>query len=234
MSYSLFAIYEGPGEATPLLAEHFRMLATQDTRLRLDAVNVDLFVPETREILLFDDGPAPAAVLSFSSEEREPLQALVREGAFRQWAVQVPRDLLAGVSMSFGLFETFPFPVAGSDSIMPRTAGLSLLVRYYGPMPDVAGFQDFYTNNHPPILGLLPAIRNVFCYLPEALGLNALQRSEVMLINEVVFDDVESLNRALDSDVVPALKADSARFPPFGHSTHHAMLRETVLSEAAD
>ncbi|TQV82091.1 hypothetical protein [Denitrobaculum tricleocarpae] len=221
-------------EATPVLAAHFRELAAQDRKFQLDAVSADLFVPEPGEILLFDDGPAPAAVLAFSSDEREPLQALVRDGAFRQWAVQLPQDLCAGVSMSFDLFRTFPFPIAGSDAIMPRTAGLSFLVRYYGPMPDVAGFQNFYTNNHPPILGRLPAIRNVFCYLPEDFDLNALQRSKVMLINEVVFDDLKSLNRALDSDVVPALRADSVRFPPFGHSTHHAMIRETLFSKAAD
>lgn len=136
--------------------------------------------------------------------------------------------------MTFGVFRSLPFPVCGSDLIAPRTAGLSFLVRYYGPMRDVRAFQDFYTANHPPILGCLPAVRNVFCYLPQKLDAAGLPLSEIMLINEVVFDDVEQLNAALRSDVIMALKADSAQFPPFGHSTHHAMRRDRLVGEAGD
>lgn len=234
LSYSLFAVYEGPGEQSRVLAGHFREVFSQGWGPGRAEVSLDLFLPEPADILLFDDGPGPVAVLEFSSDESASLGALVREDAFQRVCVQEPQNVLPGVSVTFGLFRALPSPISGSDLIAPRTARLSFLVRYYGPMPDVRAFQDFYIAKHPPILGRLPAIRNVFCYLPQEFVDVELPLSEIMLINEVVFDDVGQLNAALRSDVVKALKADSAQFPPFGHSTHHAMRRDRLLGKAGD
>ncbi len=87
----------------------------------------------------------------------------------------------------------------------------------------------FYTENHPPILATLPGIRNVLCYVPvEWSQPEHVEGSGAFLGNEVVFDDLDALNAALTSDVMPVLKADGARFAPFGYNTHHAMLREAV------
>ncbi len=234
LSYSLFVVCEGSCAQSQLLAEHFREISARGPGVRKAGVSLDLFLPEPEGIHLFDDGPAPAAVLEFSSAEAASLQALVQDEVFQQHCVQIPASLHSGVSVTFCLFRSLPFPISGRDSIAPRRAGLSFLVRYYGPMPDERAFQDFYTANHPPILGRLPAVRNVFCYLPQEFYSAGLPLSEIKLINEVVFDDVEQLNAALRSDVVAALKADSAQFPPFGHSTHHAMRRDRLFGKAVD
>ncbi len=234
LSYSLFVFCEGSCAQSQLLEEHFREVFARDPGLGKSCITLDLFLPEPEDIHLFDDGPAPAAVLEFSSTEVASLKALVQDDVFQQLCVQAPRSLLSGNSVTLGLFRSLPFPISGSDSVAPRRAGLSFLVRYYGPMPDEGAFQDFYTANHPPILGRLPAVRNVFCYLPQEFQADGLPLSEITLINEVVFDDVEHLNAALQSDVVAALKADSAQFPPFGHSTHHAMRRDRLLGKAGD
>lgn len=234
LSYSLFAVYEGPDAHSPVLADYFREAFSDGASFGLEGISADLFLPEAEDVLLFDDGPGPAAVLQFSSRECALLEVLLRHERFRQHFVQVPLNQSPGVSVTFGIFRSLPSPVAGEEEVCPRTAGLSFLVRYYGPMPDITAFQDFYTANHPPILGRLPGIRNVFCYLPDKFDCAGLPQSEVMLINEVVFDAVEQLNVALGSDIVGCLKADSARFPPFGHSTHHAMRREILLGDARD
>jgi hypothetical protein len=58
--------------------------------------------------------------------------------------------------------------------------------------------------------------------------------SSMILGNEVVFDDLDALNRALESDVMPVLRADGKRFAEFGFNTHHAMRRERIHANGAD
>ncbi len=102
-------------------------------------------------------------------------------------------------------------------------------MRYYGPTDDQAAFVRFYTHNHPPILATFPGIRNVLCYLPLDWRSNKkVPDSSLILGNEVVFDDLDALNRALESDVMPQLRADGRRFAEFGFNTHHAMRRQRI------
>ncbi len=226
MSYCLFAIYEASATQSSLLAAHFRAVAAGCPAALLGDLSLDLFLPEPEPVVLFDDGPAPAAILQFALEAPDSLDALTGDPWFRASFLTAPEGFAAP---SFRAFRMQPGPVASDDRVRPRTAGLSFVVRYYGPMPDEAAFVDFYTAHHPPILGRLPKIRNVRCYLPEPLPGTGLPPAEVRFINEVVFDDVGDLNAALQSDVIADLRADSARFPPYGHSTHHAMRRERLL-----
>ena len=230
MSYSLFAFYEAPVTQTPIFADDFREAVARRPQTHSRPVAIELFLPEPEPVVLFDDGPAPAAILEFTCHSFAALEGLLNEAWFRRRFLTVPLERQPTSSISFGAFRAQPSAVAGTDDVQPRKAGLSFIVRYYGPMADEAAFHDFYTANHPPILGRLPNVRNVCCYLPEKLRDFELPHSEVRFINEVVFDDVGNLNAALQSDVIGLLKADSARFPPYGHSTHHAMRRETLLS----
>lgn len=238
MSYCLFTLYEGPGESVRPLADHLRTASDQVSETGSARVGLDLFRPEPEPVLLFEDGPGPAAVLTLSCQDAGSLRALLEDEAFHRWAGGALPGLPGDVSASIGLFRTLSFATVGSGVKATRTAGLSFLVRYYGPMPDVGAFQNFYIKNHTPILGRLPGVRNVFCYLPEDLACDVasswLAPTQILLINEVVFDDVNALNAALESDIVQELKADSARFPAFGHSTHHAIRREPLRSEAGD
>lgn len=228
---SLFLIYEGPPASSADLCEWIRDRPRQWLTSHPAQLDVDLFRPASGTVALFDDGPTPAAMLEISATE-DVLRGLITVDAFNEIFDQEQPDRGARPEPSLGLFRKLATPVAGASSAVPRTAGLSFVVRYYGPSPDERAFQDFYTANHPPILARFPAIRNVFCYLPVAMPASAFSRSEIMLGNEVVFDDLAHLNAALISNVIADLKADSARFPPFGHSTHHAMQREKLIYSA--
>lgn len=228
MTHCLFLTCEGPTAYSADFGEWIRHRALSWLSGRTGQIDVDLFKPAPGEVALFEDGPAPAAMLELSASKRVLLDLIAGDcfnEKFHQEAVEISPDL----ELSIGLFRALATSVAGAPAAVPRTAALSFVVRYYGPSPDEKAFQDFYTSNHPPILAKFPAIRNVFCYLPEPMPAATLPRSEVMLGNEVVFDDLTALNAALKSDVLVDLKADSARFPPFGHSTHHAMLREKLF-----
>lgn len=228
MSYCLFLTYEGSSVHSTALYAWVRNACRQWLTAETPRIEVDLFRPAYGDVARFDDGPAPAAMLEISAT-RDILLDLVAGDQFNQTFNKDALERVPGLELSIGLFRRLATPVAGAGSTVPRTANFSFVVRYYGPSPDEQAFQEFYTTNHPPILARFPAIRNVFCYLPEPMPATRVLRSDVMLGNEVVFDDLAGLNAALKSDVLADLKADSARFPPFGHSTHHAMLREKLM-----
>jgi len=46
----------------------------------------------------------------------------------------------------------------------------------------------------------------------------------------VVFDDLATLNAALESDVLEDAREDSSHFQEFGYNSHHAMHRERVYT----
>lgn len=103
-------------------------------------------------------------------------------------------------------------------------------MRYHRPAEDEAAFLRHYLDHHPPILGRLPGVRNVLCYLsldwfPPAGAVS----SDVMLGNEVVFDSLADLDAALNSPVRDELRADYIALPAFsGPVTHHAMARRAL------
>jgi hypothetical protein len=191
---------------------------------------VDLFVPDPEPALFFDDGPGPAAMLQISSRARADLERLAHAPEFSSLLAEEPARAAPEAELSFGLFEVLPTPVGGQERAAPRTAPMSFVVRYYGPMADEAAFTRFYVQNHPQVLARFPEIRNVFCYLPVPWDNPGLPASRVRLGNEVVFDDVAALNAAMSSPVMELARADSAQFPPFGHSTHHPMRRRSLTA----
>lgn len=226
--------YEGPATASGKLASWLRgdalqWLKTDKACEVAEDLELDVFVPETGKTEPFDDGAGPAAILQLSSNRKETLSALAGTPGFTDTfygdALRLEPDLM----ISLGLFEVLTTQVAGEPEARPRTAGLSFFVRYYGPAESPSAFQNFYTANHPPILARFPDIRNVICYVPLVLPSTDIPHSEILLGNEVVFDDLAHLNVALRSDVLVSLRADSANFPPFGRSTHHAMVREKFV-----
>jgi hypothetical protein len=192
-----------------------------------EIVSVDLFMPETGGMPRFDGSAAPALMLQIDMMNAPAAEALAQSDIFRR-AYRVPAE-----KVTFDVFETVHFMIPGHQTPTPRTAPLSFIVRYYGPTEDGAAFVRFYTKNHPQILATLPEVRNVSCYLPpDWQSIKKVSDSRVILGNEVAFDDLNALNRALASDVMPRLIADGRRFAEFGFSTHHAMRRERVYTRA--
>jgi uncharacterized protein (TIGR02118 family) len=203
-------------------------------RASTEVVSVDLFVPDTGNVALFDDGPAPALMIQIDMSDHSGVRALVESDEFRQLILAESAYGGAIDDLTLDVFETVHFAIPGQQEPPPRTAPLSFVVRYYGPTQDGTAFVRFYTENHPPILATFPGIRNVLCYLPlEWRTSGEVPDARVIIGNEVVFDDLDALNRALESDVLPRLKADGRRFAKFGYNTHHAMRRERVFTGSA-
>lgn len=191
--------------------------------------SMDLFLPEPGPVLAFDQSDAPALLLELEVATDEAATRLTRATEFRRLLLDADAYAVPIEGLSLDICETLHFPVPGYRTPPPRTAPLSFVVRYYGPTADLAAFDRYYVDNHPPILARFPGIRNVLCYLPaDWRSTGPVGDSRLILGNEVVFDDLGALNRALESDVLPLLIADGKRFPAFGSNSHHAMRRERI------
>ncbi len=194
-----------------------------------EVVSVDLFVPEFGNVALFDESAAPALMIQIDMKNASDAEALVQSDDFRRLILAESAYAAPIEKLALDVFETVHFPIPGHKTPPPRTAPLSFVVRYYGPTDDQAAFVRFYTDNHPPILATFPGIRNVLCYLPlDWRSTKKVPDSSLILGNEVVFDDLDALNRALESDVMTQLRADGRRFAEFGFNTHHAMRRQRI------
>ena len=123
--------------------------------------------------------------------------------------------------------DTVYYPVADESEPRELTAPISYVVRYHYPANDVARFIDYYTSHHPQIERRFPRIANIMCYLPiKWRDPTSLPYLGYMLGNEVVFESVEDLGKALTSPVIDEMSADFRQFPPFqGPSTHYPMQR---------
>lgn len=216
------------------LREHLQVEARRRLSGTAGLESADVFMPADGRVAAFDQSGTPALLLQLEVATAALANALAQAEWFRHRLLHPgawgpPLD-----GLSLDLCETLHFPIPGHETPPPRTAPLSFVVRYYGPTADLAAFDRFYVDNHPPILARFPGIRNVLCYLPTGWQTQGPVRdSRLILGNEVVFDDLGALNRALESDVLALLIADGKRFPEFGSNSHHAMRRERIHPGAA-
>jgi hypothetical protein len=171
-----------------------------------------------------NDGPGPLLIAMLQFPTKEKLQAGLSHPRFEQSLAGMP------VAATGTSFERRLFPVAGMPNPGPLRAPFSYVVRYHHPAQNVAEFVSHYVADHPPILGKLPEIRSVLCYLPiDAGAAGILPPADYMIGNEVAFDSPDAFNAAMASPVRHELRAHFKSFPPFtGKNTHYPMMRRQV------
>jgi uncharacterized protein (TIGR02118 family) len=172
-----------------------------------------------------DDGHGPLLMAMLQFPTRERLEAGLADSRFGLGGA--PAD----VAITGTAFERRFYPVTGEPNPGPLRAPFSYVVRYHHPADDVEEFVAHYIADHPPILGKLPEIRSVLCYLPLAsAAAGVLPPADYMVGNEVVFDTPEAFNAAMASPVRHELRAHFHKFPKFtGRNTHHPMLRRQLV-----
>jgi hypothetical protein len=173
-----------------------------------------------------NDGPGPLLMAMLQFASREKLEAGLADPRFEKSLSDRP----ARVSVTGTAFERRFYPVAGEPNPGPLSAPFSYVVRYHHPAENVAEFVSHYIADHPPILGKLPEIRSVLCYLPFASGAEGvLPPADYMVGNEVVFDTPDAFNAAMASPVRHELRAHFHSFPKFtGKNTHYPMMRRQL------
>jgi hypothetical protein len=192
-------------------------------------VSHDLYVgvAEGAKDPLVDDGPGPLLIAMLSFAHEGALGKAIMSAQFAQSVARLPD----GVRIAGEAMDCRHYPVAGAAAPAELRAPFSYVVRYHRPAEDEAAFVANYVATHPPTLARLPGIRNVICYFPlDRPNPPGLAKSNYMLGNEVVFDDVTAFNRAMASPVRHELRAHYRAFPPFsGANTHWPMWRTRYL-----
>jgi hypothetical protein len=189
------------------------------------AVDVFSAHPDYACVPIFKDGPPPGAIVEIASVMPEELNRWLAAGTLQN----VLEQCCGADVWVAGMYDIARHAVIGDEAVRERTAQTSFVVRYYPPVADARHFAEHYIACHPSILARLPRLRNVLCYVPHTESVPGFARDTVIIRNEVVFASVDDLTFALQSSVLADLRADSQAFPPFGHSTHHAMMREQVF-----
>jgi len=206
--------------------------ATAATRLgqtgaRLSGLTwLDLYAPaaDASRDPYVQDGPAPQylAMLGFGS-----IAVLDRAAATAAFA-----DLLSGLNVvTCTAMRLAAFPVGGESSPGPLTAPYCYVVRYHRPADDEAAFVNHYLDGHPPLLGRLPGIRNVMCYLPLLWRRTAgPPPADYLIGNEVAFADAATFDAAMVSPIRSELRAHYLTLPRYsGRNTHYAMDRSRLF-----
>lgn len=231
MTTSVFLNFPGPASAAD--AGHAAFVDGPLTTLSAGAGLrfVDTYRPAAGDVPSFADGPGLPLIVELNFASLDDAKASIESAALRAALTPDPSTTGLRESATLDVFAPEHYAVPGHAAPPARAAPLSFVVRYNRPVEDEAEFVDFYTRNHPPLLAKFPRIRNVLCYRPVAIELPAgMQSSGAFLGNEVVFDSLTDLNRALASDVLELVKADGRRFAAFGSNSHHAMVRTTIYA----
>jgi hypothetical protein len=182
--------------------------------------------------------PADGTDDPYNKDDRPPLLIAVAEFASADaLAAATPRLDLSLASLPLATRATFTpmerkfYPVAGERAAGPLRAPFSYVVRYHRPAEDEAAFVAHYVADHPRLEGEFPCIRSVMCYFPLITPKSErCAPADYMLGNEVVFDNVQDFNAAMQSPVRHEMRAHFHTFPKFsGAVTHFAMMRERVV-----
>jgi uncharacterized protein (TIGR02118 family) len=109
---------------------------------------------------------------------------------------------------------------------------VSYFIRYVGVPKDVAAFLEHYRLRHSRIMREYPGIRGCRLHHPiewdDPVKVN---KDNVFMLAELIFDTREDLDRALQSDVRQRSRADFLNFPPLenGEIRHLAVQTETLF-----
>ncbi len=230
MTIAFFLTYEGPPAGGEALRTWFRVGPARALAQLPGVRALDVFSPEPSQDPYLDDGAGPLLIAQVDFDDVGWLETTLATPALFDGTGD-PRGIpVADCRVTCEAFESRFSPVGDDAAPKPRTAPLSYVVRYARPAEDEAAFVDYYLANHPALLGELPGIRNVICYVPmtwnDPLGIT---RSDHMFGNEVVFDSAAALNTALAAEIRHRLRDDYKSFPPFtGRVTHYAMARRSL------
>lgn len=173
-----------------------------------------------------DDGAAPACLALLAFPSLDALERAARRAQFKTGLAALGTRVLSCTAM-----QRSEHAIADADAPAPLNAPFSYVVRYHRPAQDETLFVRHYLDTHPALLGRLPRIRNVLCYVPLAwrhpVGI---PDADYMLGNEVVFDHHEHFSAAMASPLRHELRAHFRQFPRFsGRNTHYPMHRRRVF-----
>ena len=108
---------------------------------------------------------------------------------------------------------------------------VSYFVRYKGEAADPAAFAQYYAGQHAAVLKRFPGIRSLVLHTPQSWSDPfPVNPGGSLLLAQMTFDDVATLDAALRSEARKDARADFVRFPAFsGEVTHEAMQTRVIF-----
>jgi len=176
--------------------------------------------PQLAAELYFDD----IAALEAAAAVRGHLQRLAAPDA-------LPSLAGAAIRQQAMLARSVAVPDARLRTT-PATPACSYLVGYQGPAEDLNAWLAHYLEHHTAIMTRFSGIREIeVCTRIDATGVLPWPREACILRNRVVFDSAAALDAALASPVRHAMRADYAKFPPFGGAVfHYSMATHAIVA----
>jgi len=237
MTISIFVTIWITGMSSAELSNHFMNEPLSLLRPNADVLAVEFYTPEVSKERVhdMDDLPAPTLIVQIDFDSADKAKRMVESEEFKKLFIDKQGFAKPAEKINLEILENLHFKLPGHETPPPRTAPMSFVVRYYGPVKDGSEFADYYINHHPQLLANFPGIRNVLCYLPlDWRSRDEIKDDRLIVGNEVVFDDLDSFRKALASDVLIEVEKDDENFKPWGYSSHHAMHRALVYSREQD
>jgi len=209
-----------PHHAPADLAQHWTQMP--------DLQSLDIYTPVAGGIHdpYVHDGPAPNALAMLAFASLDALDRAVRSTPFMAGLSAIKPAVFACTAM-----RRSDHPIAEEAAPAKLVAPFAYVVRYHRPAADEAAFVQNYIDTHPPLLGRLPGIRNVMCYVPlpwrDPTGLPS---ADYLIGNEVAFDHPDAFNAAMASPLRDELRAHYCALPAYsGHNTHFPMRRTRLF-----
>ena len=182
------------------------------------------------------DGASPTLVLQLYFAEPSDLETAVsrtgRLGALASHA-EFPVLAKAEIVQQAMLVRTFAVPEP-TFRTPPGEPHCTYLVSYEGEAEDLNAWHAHYLEQHTVHMASFPEIRELEVYTRlDWVSLQPWRRANFMQRNKVVFDSPVALDRALNSPVRHAMRADFNAFPKFSGPNRHYAMTTRVLRRAA-
>jgi hypothetical protein len=234
MTIAWFLTFAGPEEQRPGMPGWFSDNVQPAIAAQPGVQGVDIFTGERGSDPYHDDGAGPLMMVQVNFDSVSSLDKLLQTEDMNKSFLFDKTLLPENCEAVQGVYDVVDQVVDGQTEVLPRTAALSYVVRYYRPAENEKEFTDFYVSHHPGVEAKFPKIRNIYCYLPVRWqNPTTVPIEDCMIGNEVVFDSLDDFNAAMKSNVRLLMREDFAKFPPFsGPTTHFAMLRKRVFDAA--
>ena len=182
------------------------------------------------------DGAPPTLVLQLYFADLPELEAAVsRTGHLGALASHVEFPVLAAADtvQQAMLVRSFAVPDPAFKT-PPGEPHCSYLVSYEGEAEDLNAWHAHYLERHTVHMASFPGIRELEVYTRlDWVCLQSWRRANFMQRNKVVFDNPAALDRALQSPVRHAMRADFNAFPKFSGPNRHYAMATRVLGRAA-
>jgi hypothetical protein len=228
---SYFLCINGPASAAPALLAHYQSYLADTRRIPPEAIAIRAFQPTPKKTAVFDDRGAPRLLVQVLLPSPAGMAP-----AFEMRAISRLAQLaVAGCRVSHQLFELREEPLTDARGLAYGTARQSLSVRYFADdnRDRIRAFRAAYLDGHPAVLAGFPGIRRVFCYVPvQWYDPSGIAGSGSIVGNEVVFDSMAALNRALHSPAMARVRRHSQMLPRCNRRNTHfpmSLVHEQIL-----